>query len=100
VAVRTRAAVKDYYDFAYVLLYNREGGPEEAARRLLGGALADELPGLRSTFDEVRERYGRPSDIGPRSYAEEAVQVTPEADGRLLRADAVDAVQRFLDALL
>jgi len=26
--------------------------------------------------------------------------VTPEADGRLLRADAVDAVQRFFDALL
>lgn len=95
VAVRSRAAPKDYYDFAYVLLHNRAGGPEEAAGLLLGGTLADELTGLRSTFVEVRERYGRPADIGPRSYAEQAVQVDPDADAGLLRADAVDAVQRF-----
>jgi hypothetical protein len=99
VAVRSRAAIKDYYDFAYVLLHNRAGGPEEAAARLLVGPLADELTGLRSTFVEVRERYGRPADIGAQSYAEQAAQVDPVADGALLRADAVDAVQRFFAAL-
>lgn len=61
VAVRTRAATKDYYDLVYVLLHNRAGGPE--------------------------------------GFAEQALQVDPQADGRALRADAVDAVQRFFDTI-
>src|SRR6185503_19844052 len=47
VAARTRAATKDYYDLAHVLLHNHAGGPEQAARRLLAGKLAGELPALR-----------------------------------------------------
>lgn len=43
VAVRTRAADKDYYDLAYVLAHNHAGGPEQAAHRLLTGALTDAL---------------------------------------------------------
>ena len=50
VAVRTRAATKDYYDFVYVLQHNQAGGPEQAAHRLLNGELADALPPLRTTF--------------------------------------------------
>jgi hypothetical protein len=99
VAVRTRGLEKDYYDFAYVLLYNRAGGPEAAAAQLREGELSDALPGLRSTFVEVRERYARPGDIGPTSYAEQALQVDPELDQATLRADAVDAIERFFHAL-
>lgn len=99
VAVRTRAAVKDYYDFAYVLLHNRAGGPEETAHRLRKGNLADAIGLLRSTFIEVRERYAKTMDSGPRAYAEQAMQVDPQADEAVLRADAVDAVQRFFAAL-
>ena len=99
VAVRTRAAVKDYYDLTYVLQHNRAGGPEEAARRLRDGDLADALAPLRSTLLEVRERYIRTTDAGPQAYAEQAVQVDPEASHTELRADAVDVVQRFFDAM-
>ena len=99
VAVRTRAAAKDYYDLAYVLLHNHAGGPEQAARRLRAGSLAEAIGHLRGTFLEIRERYRRPTDDGPRFYAEQALQVDPEADAALLRADAVDAVARFLIAL-
>lgn len=99
VAVRSRGLEKDHYDFAFVLLHNRAGGPEAAAGRLLTGALSDALPGLRSTFLEVRERYGRPTDIGPTSYAEQSLQVDPESDAATLRADAIDAVERFFHAL-
>lgn len=99
VAVRTRAAAKDYYDFAYVLLHNCAGGPEQAARQLRSGSLADAIGHLRSTFLEVRERYRKPSDDGPRFYAEQALQVEPQADAALLRADAVDAAARFFEAL-
>lgn len=99
VAVRTRAATKDYYDLAYVLLHNRAGGPEPAARSLLDGKLTRELPALRTTFVEIAERYAKTTDIGPRSYAEQALEVEPDADRHILRADAVDAVQRFLTLL-
>jgi hypothetical protein len=95
VAVRTRGLQKDYYDFAFVLLHNRAGGPEAAAAQLRGGALSV----LRHTFVEVRARYVRPNDIGPTSYAEQSIQVDPELDLARLRADAVDVVERFFQAL-
>lgn len=99
VAARTRAADKDYYDLVYVLSYNRAGGPEQAASRLRNGDLADALAPLSSTFREVRERYRALSDAGPRGYARQAMQADPEASASELRADAVDVVQRFFDAL-
>lgn len=99
VVARTRGVVKDYYDLVYVLLQNRAGGPEQAAQQLLNGPFAEDLPGLRSTFLELRARYSSTSDIGPSGYAEQALQVEPEADERELRADAVDAVQRFFETL-
>lgn len=99
VAVRSRGATKDYYDLAYVLLHNRAGGPEQAAQQLLNGELARELPALRTTFLEVTERYANTTDIGARGYSEQALEVEPEADVGELRADAVDAVQRFFVAL-
>ncbi len=99
VAVRSRAAPKDYYDLAYVLQHNQAGGPEQAARLLRTGDLADALSPLRSTFREVRERYRGPSDAGPRAYAEAAAQVNPATDEAELRADAVDVVHRFFDAM-
>jgi hypothetical protein len=99
VAVRTRAATKDYHDLAYVLLHNRAGGPEQAAQRLLDGGLADALGALRTTFLEVRARYAATSDSGPRGYAEQALEVVPDGDPALLRADAVDVVQRFFEVL-
>ncbi len=100
VAVRTRGLEKDYYDFAFVLLHNRAGGPEGAAAQLRESALSDALPALRSISLEVRERYVRPNDIGPTSYAEQSLQVDPELDPATLRADAVDVVERFFRALL
>lgn len=99
VAVRTRAAPKDYYDLAYVLQHNHEGGPEQAARKLLDGELSGALSALKSTLLEVCERYRSPTDIGPEGYAEQALLVDPQAVEAELRADAVDVVQRFFAAL-
>lgn len=99
VAVRTRAADKDYYDLVYVLAHNDAGGPEQAAQRLRTGALADALDPLRSTLLEVRERYHSTRDAGPTAYAESTLMVDPGADPAQLRADAVDIVQRFCAAL-
>ncbi len=62
-------------------------------------SFAAELPALRSTFLEVRERYANTTDVGAVGYAEQALEVEPEANANELRADAVDAVQRFFAAL-
>jgi hypothetical protein len=99
VAVRTRGAEKDYYDLVYVLAHNRAGGPEAAAQELVEGSLSDAVAHLRSTLLEVRERYRETTDPGPRGYALQASQVELDADERLLRADAVDIVQRFCTAI-
>ncbi len=99
VAVRTRGAEKDYYDLVYVLAHNRAGGPEAAARELAEGSLSDAVAHLRSTLIEVRERYRETTDPGPRGYALQASQVELDADERLLRADAVDIIQRFCTAI-
>lgn len=99
-AVRTRGADKDYYDLAYVLLHNHAGGPTEAANRIKASPLAPTLPGMRSTFVEVRERFRNDRAHGARTYAREAVKVTPEDDERLLAADAAAAVNEFLDTLV
>ncbi len=56
-SVRTRGADKDYYDFAYVLLHNNAGGPVAAANAIKASPLADALPGMGSTFVELRERF-------------------------------------------
>jgi hypothetical protein len=99
VAVRSRAAAKDYYDLVYVLQHNRAGGPEQAAHRLLSGEFADDLDSLRTTFIEVRERYVNTTDSGPVGYAAQAAEVEPGTEVGTLRADAVDVVQRFFAAL-
>jgi hypothetical protein len=99
VAVRWRGAEKDYYDLVYVLTHNRAGGPEGAAKELVEGSLSDAVARLRSTLLEVRERYRETTDPGPRGYALQASQVELDADERLLRADAVDIVQRFCSGI-
>ena len=100
VAVRTRAATKDYSDFIYVLVNSDEGGPAGAAATLRDGALAEALRGLQSTIIEVRERFSHAMDYGPQQYAEQAEQANPGSDLAMLRADAVTAAQEFFDALL
>ena len=100
VAVRWRGADKDYYDFPYVLIHNTAGGPAEAATLLLNGTLADVLPGLDSTFREVRERYRSTTDVGSRRYAAEMKKVDLQTDESRLRADAVAAVQEFFRLII
>ena len=97
--MRTRGADKDYYDLAYVLLHNNAGGPTEAANVVKASPLADALPGMSSTFLEVRERFRNDRAHGARAYAREARKVTPENNKMLLAADAAAAINEFLDAL-
>lgn len=98
-ALRNRGKEKDYYDLVYVLLYNRAGGPTEAARILKNGPFSLRLDGLSVLWKEIAARFGDSSALGPAAYARQALQADPGFDAAILRQDAVSAVAEFLDEL-
>lgn len=99
VAARIRGAEKDYYDFVYVLVHNREGGPRQAARLLREGKLSDAIPVLEATLREIGARYHRHGDFAVQCYASQMRLVDPSLDEPTLKTDAVVAVAEFLEEL-
>lgn len=99
VAVRSRGEEKDYYDFAYVLIHNQAGGPQQAAEVLLVGELREAVVDLGSIIEEVGARFSSTGDFAARCYAEQMRLVEPALDETMLRTDAAVAVAEFLEAL-
>lgn len=98
-AILGRGFAKDYYDFAYVLLYNTQGGPVEAAEAMNRAEFGPEIRAHPTLLREVGDRYGDTRRVGPQSYAREAFTANPEREDSRLREDAVSAVSDFLSAL-
>jgi len=99
-AVRHRGLDRDCYDLAFVLIYNRAGGPGQAAELLRSGQFAEDVASARTVWNEIQVRYADAGAFGPQSYAKQALLVDPEADSAELRQSAVSAVAEFLAALL
>jgi hypothetical protein len=98
-AARQRGLDKDYYDFAYVLLHNRAGGPSRAAEALRMGVFAAEVPTLRTLWVEIGARFHGSASVGAEAYARQAVLVDPTASVPALRNDAYAAVAEFIRTL-
>lgn len=98
-AARYRGEEKDYYDLVHVLLFNRAGGPEQAATKLTQGQFGDDVRAARSVFREIEARFTDTSAYGAQSYARQALRVQPEADGAQLAQDAVGAIAEFITTL-
>lgn len=98
-AARHRGAAKDYYDLVHVLLYNRAGGPEPAARLLAHGKFAEDVKAARSILREIEARFADPAAFAAHSYAQQALRVEPEANPTQLAQDAVGAIIEFIAAL-
>ena len=98
-AARTRGRDKDYYDFVYTLLYNRLGGPAEAATTLARGRFSNRVKVTTDPWPELRARFLGAHDFGPTSYAEGALLADPTGDVATLRQDAIGAVSEFLSVL-
>ena len=94
-AARSRRKAKDWYDIAYVLMFNDAGGPTAAAaavRRVLG----PDTPGsVRTALDDLADNFTNPSDQGPQAYAEQLVADHVDLDYGSLLVDAVTAVRTF-----
>ena len=88
---------KDWYDIAYVLVFNDAGGPTAAAaavRRVLG----PDMPGsARTALGDLADNFANPGDQGPQAYAEQllADRVDLNLDYGSLLVDAVAAVRTF-----
>lgn len=98
-AARARGLDRDFYDLVYVLLYNRLGGPVEAAHAIRAGVFRDDLPALRTTLREIGERFHDESSPGAAAYAREAAHAAAATTAADRRADAVGAVTAFLEGL-
>lgn len=90
-----RRKEKDWYDIAFVLLYNDAGGPQAAAGRILRYFGDDVLAVTRSALDDLRANFADVNAQGPAAYASQLAINHPELDTTQLRADAVVAVRSF-----
>ena len=97
-AARARREPKDWYDIAFVLIHNRQGGPEQATEAVVE-QFGRERDSMRSSLDDLLANFANPDAQGPRAYAGQMRIDHPELEDATLRADAVVAIQTFHSAM-
>lgn len=98
-AARSRRLPKDWYDLAYVLIHNDEGGPGAAAdtvRARFGTELVNEV---RTALDDLLANFADPDAQGPTAYKSQMAIDAPDLDESTTAADAVVAVDVFHQSL-
>jgi hypothetical protein len=98
-AAHGRGLEKDWYDLAYVIRFNDEGGPAAAAARVRGVFTSDLVGGTSTALGELAANFIGPRDQGSMAYATTMVGLHPDLDFDILANDAVAAVAAFVDAL-
>ncbi|RIK09793.1 MAG: hypothetical protein DCC49_05085 [Acidobacteria bacterium] len=94
-----RRATKDWYDVAFVLLHNDEGGPAAAGdcvRSMFGSEL---IGATRTALGDLADNFATPLAQGPLAYAETVLEIYPGLDWDVVVNDAVIAVAKFLERL-
>ncbi len=98
-AAHGRGLPKDWYDIAYVLLHNDDGGPAPAGRHVRE-QLGDDLVGATVTaLSELSANFADEAAQGSMAFASTMVAIHPELDRDVLANDAVAAVAAFMGAL-
>jgi hypothetical protein len=94
-AAYSKRKPKDWYDIAFVLLHNDEGGPEAAAAQVIdrfGGALRGSI---RTALDDLLANFRTTTAQGPQAYALQMIEDHPELSRSEMTADAVAAEHEF-----
>jgi len=98
-AAHSRRKTKDWYDIAFVLLHNDDGGPRAAASSVLA-LFADRLVGATQTaLDDLLANFQTTDAQGPQAYASQMVLDYPEMEFQEVAVDAVVAVREFHEGL-
>lgn len=94
-AAHSRRKPKDWYDIAFVLLHNDEGGPAAAGARV-EEKFSHRLRGpIGTALDDLYANFSTSTAQGPRAYTSQITQDHPDLDGAEAAADAVAAVEEF-----
>ena len=94
-----RAAEKDWYDLAYVVLHNNEGGPARAAARVRDVFAADLVGQTATALGELAANFMDSAAQGSAAYARTMSGLYPELDADVLAEDAVTAIALFIDGV-
>lgn len=101
-AAHSRQKTKDWYDIAFVLLHNDEGGPEAAAHKVLqkfgndlGVPMLTALRELGANFADREARGTEHRSQGTAAYVSQMCLDHPELDRTEVAADAVVGVETF-----
>lgn len=94
-AAHSRRKPKDWYDLAFVLLHNDEGGPDRAAE-LVALHFGDDLVGeIQTALHDLSANFAVPDAQGPSAYVEQLLLDHPDLEAEESAADAVTAVRMF-----
>ncbi|XBB70153.1 hypothetical protein ABFU82_12825 [Nocardioides sp. WV_118_6] len=94
-AIVGRGHDKDYYDFAYVLLYNTAGGPARAAQVLADAGSRDLLERYRTDLHEAVRLFTTGERPGAGVFAREMQESGVETELEILVEDAASAADEF-----
>jgi hypothetical protein len=94
-----RGLEKDWYDVAYVVLHNDDGGPERAAARVRAVFAGDLVGQTATALGELATNFVDADAQGSAAYARTMHGLHPELDGDVLANDAVAAVASFIGGL-
>jgi len=99
-AAHSRRKPKDWYDLAFVLIHNNEGGSANAASRVKA-VLGDEIKKgyINTALNDLKANFQNPTDQGPIAYGLQFTRDHPGTDEVVVRADAIVAVQEFYEAI-
>jgi hypothetical protein len=98
-AARGRGLEKDWYDIAYVLLHNDDGGPAAAAQRVRDRFEAALVGPTETALVELAANFMNVEAQGSIAYAATMLGLHPDLDHDVLANDAVAAVADFMAAL-
>jgi hypothetical protein len=94
-AARGRRLEKDWYDLAYVLLHNDEGGPATAAARVRDRFSSMLVGATETALSELAVNFADADAQGSVAYATTMLAMHPDLDFNVLTNDAVAAVAEF-----
>jgi len=97
-AAYSRRAPKDWYDIAFVLRHNDEGGPTQAAD-VVRERFPDDLVASQPMLRDLWANFSDVSAQGPEAYASQMELDDPESDRSTAAADAVVVVDTFYRSL-
>ena len=93
-AARSRNAPKDWYDIAFVLLHNDEGGLQGAIDAVRG-RFGSRLAGVRTELAELAANFADRGAQGVQAYAEQIVLNNTGVDHEEVLTEAMVAVEGF-----